>query len=128
VILVDKSVWVRATRQKDGSEAQELDSLLDRDEVATTDVVVVEVLQGTANEAEFERYSDEMEGLHYFPVTRATWLKAAELSCRLRREGAMTALADMEIATVALENDLEVYAVDADFSQVPGLRRTRWMT
>jgi hypothetical protein len=122
VILVDTSVWVKATRQKDSSEAEELDSLLDRDEVATTDVVVAEVLQGTANEAEFERYSEELQALHYFPVTRETWLKAAGLSFRLRREGQTTPLADLVIATVALENDLEVYAVDSDFARVPGLR------
>lgn len=122
MILVDTSVWVTATRSKDGPAAQELDSLLDRDEVATTDVVVAEVLQGTASESDFERYRQEMEALHYFPVTREIWVKAAELSFRLRREGRTTSLADLIIASVALENDLELYAVDSDFGRVPGLR------
>jgi predicted nucleic acid-binding protein len=122
VILVDTSVWVRATRQKDGPEASELDMLLDRDEVATTDVVIAEVLQGTANDGEFQRYSEEMEALHYFPVTRETWLRAAALSAQLRHIGQTTSLADLVIATVALEHDLEVYAVDSDFARVPELR------
>jgi predicted nucleic acid-binding protein len=122
VILVDTSVWVRATREKDGAVAAALDSLIDGDEVATTDVVIAEVLQGTSTTGEFQAYTEKMEALHYFPMDKQTWVRAAELSFRLRRQGMATPLADLAIATIALDNDLEIFAVDNHFQRVPGLR------
>jgi predicted nucleic acid-binding protein len=122
MIMVDTSIWIRATRVKDGAEARELDSLLARYEVATTEVVIAEVLQGTANRDDFDRYMDQMtSSLEYFPATRETWLAAAELSFNLRRQGLATPLADLVIATVALENDLPVFTADDHFTRVPGL-------
>jgi hypothetical protein len=122
VILVDTSVWVRATQQKGGAVAIELDALIDADEVATTDLVIAEVLQGTSSRREFEEYAGKMEALHYFPMDRDTWFRTGELSFQLRRKGMATPLADLAIAIVALDNDLEVYAVDSHFERVPGLR------
>jgi predicted nucleic acid-binding protein len=121
VILVDTSIWVVSTRHKDGPEAKELGDLIDRDEVATTDVVIAEVLQGTANEAEFTLYKDKLSALHYFHSDRSTWERAAQLSFDLRRRGLPTPLADLVIATVALDNGLSVYARDDHFGRIPGL-------
>ena len=49
-------------------------------------------------------------------------MRAARLSFDLKRTGLTTALSDLLIAAVALENDLEVYAIDSDFERVPGLK------
>jgi tRNA(fMet)-specific endonuclease VapC len=122
VILVDTSVWVRATQQKGGPVAVELDGLIDADQVATIDLVIAEVLQGTSSVSEFEEYAGKMDALHYFEMDRETWLKAGKLSFELRRQGLATPLADLAIAAVALDNDLEIYAVDSHFERVPGLR------
>ena len=121
MILVDTSVWVESTRNKGGRDAAELNDLISRDEVATTDVVIAEVLQGTANEDEFAQYADKMTALHFFEAERHTWVKAAELSFRLRRRGLATPLADLVIAAVALENQLPVYAKDSHFQRIEGL-------
>lgn len=122
MILVDTSIWVESTRRKDGQHALELDALLSRDEVATTEIVIAEVLQGTATEQEFAQYSNRMESLHYFPAERETWVRAAKLSFQLRRLGFTTPLADLVIAAVALENGLDVYTVDPHFERISGLR------
>lgn len=122
MILVDTSVWVRADRDKGSPEGIELDSLLAQDEVAITDVVAAEVLQGSRSESDFQRLASDFDALHYFPVQRATWMRAAELAFQLRRNGQTTALSDLIIAAVAIENGLPVYATDTDFLRVPGLQ------
>ena len=121
MILVDTSIWIESTRYKAGAVAAELDALLSRDEVATTDFVMAEVLLGTATEDEFLRYADRLAALHYFPANTATWVRAAETSFRLRRQGLATPLSDLVIATVALENNLLLYAKDDHFHRVSGL-------
>jgi predicted nucleic acid-binding protein len=122
VILVDTSVWIRWDRDKDLPEAQELNRLIDEDEVATTGLVIAEVLQGTRSDAHFQRMKLDMEGLHYFEADQEAWQRAAEMSFKLRRVGRATPLSDLIVAAVALENDLEVYAVDEHFTRVAGLR------
>jgi predicted nucleic acid-binding protein len=109
---------------RDGErERREIVRLLTRDEVATTGMVVAEVLQGAKSEAEYERWQDRFIGPHFYDDSRKTWERAARLSYDLRRRGEETELSDLVIAAVALENDLEVYTNDSDFDRVPGLRR-----
>ena len=122
MILVDTSVWVRALRRGDSQEQRELSALLEADEVATTDVVVAEVLQGASSEAEFEDFVRRSEALHYYHATETTWRKAARLSYDLKRQGLTVALSDVVIATVAVENDFEIYSMDTDFQRIPGVR------
>jgi len=122
MVLVDTSIWIQSTNQKDGLEANELDALLARDEVATTEIVIAEVLQGTMTERDFAQYSDKMEALRCLPATKDTWVKAAELSFRLRRRGLTTPLTDLVVATVAIENEIAVYAKDQHFERIPGLK------
>jgi predicted nucleic acid-binding protein len=122
VILVDSSIWIAADRRPDSIEARELVSLLARYEVATTDVVIAEVLQGAPTELKLHQLIDTMSGLHFFHAEAASWLRAGELSFQLRRRGLTTALSDLIIAQVALDNELPVYAIDSDFERVPGLQ------
>ena len=121
MILVDSSVWVRALRRGDSPESRELDALLSADEVAITDIVVAEVLQGASSETEFASFAERMDALHYFHADEALWLRAARLSFDLKRQGTTTSLADAVIAAVALENSLELYTLDSDFQRIPGL-------
>jgi predicted nucleic acid-binding protein len=122
VILVDSSVWIEADNRRGSREALELDALLERDEVATTDIVVAEVIQGAPTEAKFKQLLDMMSNLHYFHAGSENWHTAAELSFALRRQGLTTPLSDLVIATVALANDLELYSLDRHYSRVSGLK------
>jgi predicted nucleic acid-binding protein len=122
VILVDTSIWIEWSNRPNSEEAQELARLLEADQVATTDVIIAEVLQGARNEQRYGEWANQLDALHYYPVQRATWLQAASLSFRLRRAGLTTPLADLVIAAVGLENDLPVYATDPHFQRVQGLK------
>ncbi len=121
-VLVDTSVWIASTRRPQSAVADELRLLLERDEVATTEVIIAEVLQGAKTEDDFRRWSDTLDALHFFSGDVEVWRKAAHVSFDLRTHGMITPLADLLVATVALENDLSVYAIDDHFSRVPGLR------
>jgi predicted nucleic acid-binding protein len=122
MILVDTSVWVRSLRPDGAQERHVLDQLLNSDEVATTDLVVAEVLQGCHSEQEYETLTAKLDGPHFFHAHQSIWLRAARLSFELARVGQTTPLSDLVIATVAMENDLELYTRDADFQRVNGLR------
>ena len=123
MILVDTSVWIESLKRRGENERRELLSILDRDELATTGLVMAEVLQGAASEKEYEELHERLLAPYFFEDTHEVWERAARVSYELRRRGEETALSDMVIAMVALENDLEVYAKDSDFDRVPGLRR-----
>jgi hypothetical protein len=90
--------------------------------VATTEVIVAEVLQGAKTNEDFVEWSDRMDAPHFFPGSIELWRKAALMAFELRTAGMTTPLADLVIATVALENDLSLYSMDDHFSRVPGLR------
>jgi predicted nucleic acid-binding protein len=122
MILVDTSVWVRALRRRASQERQELDHLLSEDQVATTDLIVAEVLQGARSDSDFRRVAERFEALNFFHADSQVWLRAATLSFDLKRRGLTTALSDVVIATVALEHDLELYTIDSDFERISGLR------
>jgi predicted nucleic acid-binding protein len=121
-VLVDTSVWLRSARGRSREEAEELDALLSRDEVALTGMVLAEVLQGARNVTDFEMLSEKMSALRFLETRPETWTQAARLSFQLARRGVITPLADLIIAAVAIEHDVPVYAVDQHFERVPGLK------
>lgn len=123
MILVDTSVWIRSVKSYGRQERAVLDALTVRDELATTGLVIAEVLQGAASEERYREWNDTLAGSHFFADSRDTWQRAGRLSYELRRQGLATGLSDLLVAMVALENDLEIYAIDSDFDRVPGLRR-----
>ncbi len=123
MILIDSSVWIPSLRRRSSRERAEVDLLLERDEVATTDVVVAEVLQGAKSQDDYLRLADKLEALHFFHADESCWQRAMEMAFQLRRRGMTTALSDLLVAAVALQNDLQVYANDSDFDRVPELSR-----
>lgn len=123
MILVDTSVWIESWTRRGEAERLELLAILDRDELATTGLVLAEVLQGAASEREYEDLRERLLASHFFGDSQDTWERAARLSFDLLRRGQQTPLSDIVIAVVALENDLDVYTNDLHFDRVPGLRR-----
>ena len=123
MILVDTSIWVQSNKREGGKERLELLAITDRNEIATTGQVVAEVLQGAGSEEGFRTWSERLAAPYFYSETRRTWEMAGRMSFELRRRGMATPLADLLIAAVALENDLEVYANDAHFDRVPDLKR-----
>jgi predicted nucleic acid-binding protein len=117
VILADTSAWIEFLRGT-GSEANvRLRGLVGGQELATTDVVLMEVLAGARDDV----HRDELRGLlarcEFAPTQGPSdYEAAADLYRACRRAGnTVRALTDCLIASVAIRSGLSVLHADADF-------------
>lgn len=118
MILVDSSAWVEFLRAT-GSPAhlRVRAALQEGAELASTDVIVMEILAGARDDADRDRLRRLLYGLEFLAVDGpADYEQAAELY-RLCRGGGETPrkLTDCLIAAVAIRNDAELLCEDADF-------------
>src|SRR5205814_1696584 len=97
LILVDTSTWIDADHSPDSAMATELRNLLVHQQVASTDIVIAELLQGAGTEEEFTRVRSRLDALPFFHATPQTWRDAARISYMLRRRGLSTPLLDLAI-------------------------------
>lgn len=89
-------------------------------ELATTDVILMEILAGARDDEDRDRLRRLLYGLHFLPVEGpADYESAAELY-RLCRRGGETPrkLNDCLIAAVAIREEAELLCCDADFLAV----------
>jgi predicted nucleic acid-binding protein len=121
VTLVDSSAWIELFRATGSPVHLCLRSALDnRAALATTDVIVMEVLAGARDDADRDWLRRLLYSHRFLPVEGpADYESAAELY-RLCRRGGETPrqLADCLIAVVAIRNDAELLCADSDFQAI----------
>jgi predicted nucleic acid-binding protein len=121
VTLVDSSVWIEFLRATGSAANLWLRSALDNEvALVTTDTVVMEVLAGARDDADWNRLRRLLYGLRFLPVDGpADYESAAELY-RLCRRGGETPrqLADCLIAVVAIRNGADLVCADSDFEAI----------
>lgn len=127
MVLADSSVWVEYLRGKACWQADRLDLLLGTELLATCGLVVAEVLQGIPGEREFERMRGVFDAMPFHSGGAfGTAVTAAKHFRRLRAAGVtVRKTVDVLIATVCIENRLELLHRDRDFDameKVLGLR------
>ncbi len=120
MILVDTSVWVEAFRRARSVEAVHLRTLLDQSDVAMARPVLVELLGGTAA-TEQRRLRRVLSALPHFTPTAATWDLLERWVEPAVRAGQRFGMADLLMAGVAAENNLEVWSLDGDFARMADL-------
>ncbi len=118
MILVDTSAWVEFLRASGSPVHLRLRAALEADlELASTDVVVMEVLAGARDEEDRDELRRLLYGLHLLAVEGpADYEAAAELyrACRAQGETPRK-LTDCLIAAVAIRSEAAVLHADADF-------------
>lgn len=118
MILVDSSAWVEFLRATGSPAHLHLRSALkEKVDLASTDVVVMEILAGARDDADRDRLRRLLYGLRFLAVEGPTdYERAAELY-RLCRSGGETPrkLTDCLIAAVAIRNEAELLCEDTDF-------------
>lgn len=120
MILADTSAWVEYLR-KTGSEANlRLRALLERGELAITDVVIMEVLAGARDARNREALHRLLGRCEYLRTeTPGDFEHAAEIAARCRRAGSsVRQLTDGLVAAVAIRTDASVLHVDRDFEAI----------
>jgi predicted nucleic acid-binding protein len=118
VILVDSSAWIEFLRATGSAAHLQLRSALEQGvDLASTDVVVMEILAGARDDADRDRLRRLLYGLEFLGVEGpADYEGAAELyrACRAGGETPRK-LSDCLIATVAIRSDAPLLCEDSDF-------------
>lgn len=117
MILADTSAWVEFLRGTGSDTHVRLRGLLQRDELATTDVVLMEVLAGARDETHRDRLRGLLARCEFLPTDGPRdYEDAAELYRACRRAGdTVRALTDCLIASVAIHAQLALLHAERDF-------------
>lgn len=128
MVLVDSSAWIEAIRRTGSIEVKvAVEGLLEAYEATLCPPVCLEVLGG-ARRRERAALQVYFDVLPYVAFSPDTWTNTIALSWRLRDHGFSLPWNDLLIATVAMQQDCRVYAVDKHFDTIvekTGLRLYR---
>jgi predicted nucleic acid-binding protein len=115
VILVDTSAWIEFLRDTGSPICQRVDDLL-ATEIATCDVVRMEVLAGARDEQHLQQLRRLLARASTLPMEPVDYESAAAIyrTCRLRGQ-TVRKLIDCLIAAVAIRGTVPVLHRNADF-------------
>ena len=118
-ILADSSLWIEYYRPDGRRQRREaVREALAQDIVATTAMILIEVLQGATTPEDYDALRHDFAGLHWLDLTMATAEKAARLGFDLRRRGEAAPATDVMIAAIALEHGCELWHLEAHFERI----------
>src|SRR5207237_10048027 len=117
MLLVDSSVWIDSERGIASDATRFLASRDETDELATTGIIVQEVLQGARTDKLYDRVRDRLWGMLILePRELSTYEVAAQLYRRARAQGfTIRQPNDCLIAALALEHGALLVHNDRDF-------------
>lgn len=103
------------------------------DEVAVTDAIVLEFLNGARTLAEYDRVAAGLEAVRRLPTLPADWTRALEVHRQLAAQGPghqrAVRLVDLLVAAGAERAGLTIVHVDRDYERIAGLtgQPVRWL-
>jgi predicted nucleic acid-binding protein len=117
LILVDSSVWIDYFNGKNTPQTDKLDDLLGRELVGLGDLVLTEVLQGFADDNEFNKVKHLLTSMTVVPLAgQEIAIKAAVNYRTLRKQGlTIRKTIDCIIATCCIERGHTLLHNDRDF-------------
>ena len=119
LFLIDTSAWILGLKRNSSNQIKNiLTEILDKDQSATTGIIILELLQGTRTKKEYTEILSDLSALHYFEVNKIIWEKASQLGFNLRRKGKTIPSTDLLIASIALHYDLILLHADNHFEQI----------
>lgn len=119
IVLADTSGWVEFLRGTESIAHRSLREALQREGVATTDPVVMEVLAGARSSVEEERLSALLAMARRFPCERIDYVEAARIHRACRESGEpVRNMLDCLIAAVAIRATLPLLHADRDFETI----------
>lgn len=120
--LVDSSIWIPALNPNPPSEIkQRLTELIAEEMVATTDLIMLEILRGASSKALFEEMYTDLKVLKHYSLSDDDWHSAKHLAFELNRKGVVVPTVDLLIAQIAISNDLTLWHADRHFELIKGL-------
>ena len=131
--LADTSAWVWSRRPGDRELRHAFDVALVDGEIATCDMVRLELLYSARNTSEFGELRDELAALPDCPVGKEQWARALWVYEQLAAQGGAhqrsVKHADLLIAAAAEAAGLTVLHYDEDFDRIAEItgQPTRWL-
>jgi predicted nucleic acid-binding protein len=118
-VLVDTSAWI-VSFWRTGSEDLKafLKESLERDQVVTTPVIILELLQGCKTEKEFAALKTRLESLESCFLEDSTWERAYHCGFMLRRKGLTLPTIDILIASLSIEKSYTLLHHDHHFLMI----------
>ena len=120
--LIDSSIWIPVLRRTHPAAPPlrtRIAELQGDGTAATTEPVVLELLRGARDDANYQRLDVELRALPCLTMTSERWQVAAELAYRLRRQHGMTfPTNDLLIASVAMAHGATLVHRDGDFDLI----------
>jgi predicted nucleic acid-binding protein len=118
-LMVDTSVWSLALRRDAGASEPAVqvlkDALAGSDPVATTGLILQELLQGFSGPKGASQIVERFAALPFLPPDREDHVAAAELRNKCRRAGVQIGTIDALIAQLCIRHDLMLLSTDNDF-------------
>ncbi|HCL90383.1 MAG TPA: hypothetical protein DHW70_03570 [Candidatus Atribacteria bacterium] len=116
LFLIDTSAWILGLKRNSSSQIKDiLTEILDKDQSATTGIIILELLQGIKTKKEYEEIFSDLSALHYFEENKEIWEKASLLGFKLRRKGKTVPSTNLLIASISLYYNLNILHADNHF-------------
>jgi predicted nucleic acid-binding protein len=130
MVLVDTSVWINVFADKKGAYTRSLYQMIGGRDIVLTRFQQLELLQGSRDEAEWNKLSSYLDGQDYLEMRQGTWQAVARIYYALRKKGiTVRSPIDCCIAQIALEQRVVLVHDDGDFDAIAGhfpLQQQRW--
>lgn len=118
MVLVDSSAWIESLRRHGDLRVKlAIEALLEAYEAQWCTPVRLEVLGGARIE-ERTRLGAHFSVIPYRPCREDDWERAIALAWRLRDKGLTVPWLDVLIATIAIHDEVRLYAIDAHFEEI----------
>jgi predicted nucleic acid-binding protein len=117
-ILVDTTVWVHFLRGDNPAARDRLQPLILEDRLFTADIIIMEILRGARSDKGYETLYNDLTVLQRLPMESAVWERAWKTGYHLRKKGINAPLADILIATLAVEHSCVLLHDDRHFSMM----------
>ncbi len=125
MILVDTSVLIDYLKGTENIATEKFQELLDRSiPYGINNLIFQEVLQGSRNEAEFNKLKEYLETLDFYELKkgRLSYEAAAHMNFLCRRSGVtVRSTVDLLIAQTAIEHRVSLLHNDSDFDRIAGV-------
>jgi len=118
--LADTSAWTASPRSPDAAAA--FDRLLAADEIATCEIVKLELLRTAQDALEFARMRSSLDELEHAPISNEVWQRATDVFQALAEQGPLhhrrVPAPDLLVAAAAELAGMPVVHYDRHFEQI----------
>jgi len=117
MVLVDTSIIIDFLNKKKYKNV--ITSLLSGKAFSTTEIIIMEVLQGVRDDEKYDKIKSFLDSLPMVEVKYEDFIKAANIYRTCRKKGiTIRKSIDCIIAAVAMNNNLKLFSNDRDFDNI----------